>query len=196
MAPEDRRVALINAALPLVCQYGTRVTTRQIADAAGVAEGTIFRVFRDKAELLDAAIAQAFDAGPTLSELDKIDAGLPLRVRLMAAISVLQRRVLRLFDLMMALGSTAPPEHVAQCREDAQSAHARLLERIAQVLEPDREQFRCSVPEVVRLLRLTTIAGSHPMITDGQPLTAAEITDLLLDGVRRPIDHPRKDHAC
>jgi AcrR family transcriptional regulator len=189
MPPEDRRTALIAAALPLVCQYGKKVTTRQIAEAAGVAEGTIFRVFRDKDELIQAAIAQAFDAAPTLAELDRVDASLPMRVRVMGVTSVLQRRLQLVFDLMIALKVSAPPNEVEECRQTALSAQDSIFDRIERLVEPDRELLRCSVPEFVRLLRLVTFAGSHPMITNGQPLSAGEVTDLLLDGVRRRPDH-------
>ena len=49
---EDRRRELAQATLPLVIEHGRAVTTRQIAQAAGVAEGTIFRVFDTKDDLV------------------------------------------------------------------------------------------------------------------------------------------------
>ena len=52
LPPEERRAAIIDAARPLLIEHGENVTTRQLADAAGIAEGTIFRVFADKDELL------------------------------------------------------------------------------------------------------------------------------------------------
>lgn len=48
MSPEQRREMIVRAALPLVVEYGTSVTTAQIARAAGIGEGTIFRAFGDK----------------------------------------------------------------------------------------------------------------------------------------------------
>ena len=56
MAPEDRRAALIAATVPLLHEHGLDVSTRKIAEAAGVAEGTIFGVFPDKHSLVVAAL--------------------------------------------------------------------------------------------------------------------------------------------
>ena len=47
---------IIEAMLPLLLEHGEMVTTRQIAEAAGIAEGTIFRVFADKDELIAAVV--------------------------------------------------------------------------------------------------------------------------------------------
>jgi len=57
LAPEERRTAIIAATLPLLRAEGLHVSTRRIAECAGVAEGTLFRVFPDKAALLAAALA-------------------------------------------------------------------------------------------------------------------------------------------
>ena len=38
---------------------------------------------------------------------------------------------------------------------------------------------------MARLLRLLTFSGTHPMITDGNPLTAEQIVSVLLDGLLR-----------
>ena len=52
MSPEDRRQMIVRAVLPLVVEHGAAVTTSQIARAAGICEGTVFRAFKDKDELL------------------------------------------------------------------------------------------------------------------------------------------------
>ena len=61
LSPDERRAALVDATVPLLLEHGRAVTTRQIAEAAGIAEGTIFRVFATKEELVDAALDAAFD---------------------------------------------------------------------------------------------------------------------------------------
>lgn len=55
----DAREALIEAALKVFADLGTRgATTRRIAEAAGVNEVTLFRHFRSKGDLLEAALKE------------------------------------------------------------------------------------------------------------------------------------------
>src|SRR6476646_4961473 len=81
---EERRSAIVAASLPLFLDQGAAVTTREIAQAAGIAEGTIFRVFADKTALLDAVIEAALDPTPTNAAMERIDSALPLEARLTA----------------------------------------------------------------------------------------------------------------
>ena len=61
MPADERRAAILAAARPLVLEHGRTTTTKLIADAAGVAEGTIFRVFPDKEALLHAVAADTLN---------------------------------------------------------------------------------------------------------------------------------------
>jgi len=109
LPPQERREALINATLPLVLWHGPGVTTRQIAEAADVAEGTIFRVFDDKEALIRAVVERAMDPSGTLRDLDGIDRGLPLRAKLETAVTIMQSRLQGVFALIDALGWQGPP---------------------------------------------------------------------------------------
>jgi AcrR family transcriptional regulator len=72
----------VAATLPLLLEHGPAVTTRQIAEAAGVAEGTVFRVFPDKESLLEAVVESAFDMTAIDAALAAIDPAQPLEDRL------------------------------------------------------------------------------------------------------------------
>src|SRR6476660_5611770 len=105
LPPSERRAEIVAATLPLLLVHGASVTTRQIAEAAGIAEGTIFRVFPDKESLIAAVVESAFDATSTDAALAGIDPALPLEARLVEAVEILRRRVADLWQLRTALGS-------------------------------------------------------------------------------------------
>jgi AcrR family transcriptional regulator len=191
LAPDDRRAMLVATTLELVMESGADVSTRQIAEAAGVAEGTIFRVFDTKEELLRAAWASVFDPSALVTELGKVDRSAGLEDRLGLAVEALQAHVRRVIRVLYALRSarepamrptprTGPPGH--RHPDDAEAILAALVD----LIEPDAAQLRFEPQEAARRLHLVTFAGSHPMITHGQPLTAPEIVSLLLDGIRAP----------
>jgi AcrR family transcriptional regulator len=192
LPPDERRAALVEATLPLVARYGMKVTTRQIAEAAEVAEGTIFRVFPDKEALVRAALDAALDPEPVLEELSSVDTALPLRPRLLAVTSILQRRPTMVFGVLIAVRLQAPPD-VEGKRAEKQRTDQPIYVAVERLLEPDRAAFDIPLSEVTRLLRLLTFAGTHPMITENQPLTADEIVSVLLDGVLR---HENRGHPC
>src|SRR5579864_1889929 len=93
LPPDERRTAIVNATLPLLLHNAGMVTTRQIADAAGIAEGTIFRVFADKDAVFAAVVDAALDVGPLELAIALIDRDQPLDVALEAAIAIMQQRV-------------------------------------------------------------------------------------------------------
>lgn len=186
LPPDERRATLIEATVSLIGEHGTKVTTRQIAEAAGVAEGTIFRVFNDKDELVTAAVGAVLDPRPMIAEIEAIDLTLPLRDRMVRLTMVLQRRLISVFGLMHAMGVKGPPEELREHRETMRPANDLLYCAAARVLAPDGHRFRYSVHEVTRILRLITFSGSHPLISDGNQLTAEQIVSVVLDGM---LDH-------
>jgi AcrR family transcriptional regulator len=172
---------IIAATLPLLLAHGPAVTTRQIAEAAGVAEGTIFRVFATKESLIEAVVESAFDMTSIDSSLGAIDPTLPLERRLIAAVDILRRRFADLMQLKtavesMALGGRAPA--MADRRRPTD------LSGLAAVFEPDRDQLRRDPLEAAYLLRGLTITGTHPALILDEPLSSAEIVSLFLDGTR------------
>jgi AcrR family transcriptional regulator len=214
MPLEDRRSALISATEPLLERYGRDVSTRQIAEAAGVAEGTIFRAFATKDELIDAVMDEVFDEARTRTAIAAIDRALPLPERLVAAVTVLQHRTRRVFALFHALrlrpgwaGGSGhqegePPAHDklhASQRHDREQMELVLLDLIG----PDASGLRVSPGEAVTVLRGAVFALTHPLLGDERLARPDRIVDLVLHGVGRdlsrdqPHDLPQnEDTTC
>ncbi|GAA3914878.1 hypothetical protein Aau02nite_41920 [Amorphoplanes auranticolor] len=187
MAPEDRRAALIAATIPLLHEHGLDVSTRQIAQAAGVAEGTIFGVFPDKLSLLSAAIVQAFDPAPTLDAVAAIDPGGDLRVRLSAAATLIMNRFARNARLMAAAGHghhAKDPAGIARMNR----AREQLLAALTELIEPDAALLRRTPAEVARLVLLFCGANTFGPFADHR-FDGDELVSLLLDGLLVPPDH-------
>jgi len=186
LPPEERRAAIIAATEPLLLARGPEVSTREIAEAAGIAEGTIFRVFATKDELIDAVFADAFDPEAGLQDLQRIDPFLDLESRITEVTAILQRRVRRAFALIHALGYQRLRELGAR-RGGRPPDRTLAVAAVTAVLEPDRDRLRVSPQQAARLLTALVMSLGHPMMArgdepDDQP-DPREIAHLLLYGI-------------
>jgi AcrR family transcriptional regulator len=184
MAPEDRRAALIAATVPLLHEHGLEVSTRKIAEAAGVAEGTIFGVFPDKHSLVVAALLHALDPQPTLDKLAEIDPELDLRFRLVRAADLINELFTGNAKLMsaarsLAMATGAHPEAAVRMT----ITREKLLRAITAVIEPDGDQLRRPPSTVARLFLLYCGANIYGPFGEPGKLNGEEMVSLLLDGL-------------
>src|SRR3954451_15091468 len=92
LPPDERRAAIVTAVLPVLRERGADATTRELAAAAGVAEGTLFRVFPDKKAIVRAAVEQVIDPRPLVAELEGIGPDVDVRSAVRLAVGALQAR--------------------------------------------------------------------------------------------------------
>ena len=154
--------------------------------AAGVAEGTLFRVFADKDALIDAAICAAFDPRTSEAELERIDRSQDLRSKLIEAVEIIQRRVSAIWQLI-AVMQLAPPVAKPPPIGPNNVEDARLRALLASLFEPHRDDLRVEPEHAARLLRALAFAGTHPRMID-VPMTSHEVVSVLLDGIRAGRD--------
>ena len=173
---EERRAAIVQATLPLFLEQGGAVTSKEIAQAAGIAEGTIFRVFEDKTALLDAVMEAALDPAPTELAVRAIDETLPFEDKLIAAVEILRQRVLYVFHVLsVASGTTLGPTKPRNVE----------LPSLTAIFESESEHLSRAPADAARVLRGLTFACVHPSFGADEPLTSRDIVAVLLDGIRR-----------
>lgn len=187
------RAKLIDATLAVVAEVGyVHASTRAIAEAAGVAEGTIYRHFPDKATLFFAAAvesnapAMAWVAGlPARAGEATVEANLTEALRQLAA---LQERIVPLELAMLADPELAaqrqqvlaasggrppgPPEAIA-----AYLAAERRLGRIRADVDP----IEAAIVILAALFGLALTPGRLPVALD--PDRVGAVVRLLVRGI-------------
>jgi AcrR family transcriptional regulator len=191
MNAELRRAAIVAYTLPLLTEHGPNVTTSQIATAAGIAEGTVFRVFKDKRELLLTCLHTALDTETEANLIEAVDRALPLAQRLTKAIGYANDYQARLWAVAQALQAAgidprdAAPDH--KDREPGPPAgFTRVSWAIAGLIDPATDPVRIDPELAARMLLGLAFAGRMQRAglsaTISEP---AEIVDLFLHGILR-----------
>ncbi|MEV0399569.1 TetR/AcrR family transcriptional regulator [Actinoallomurus sp. NPDC050550] len=184
MDADQRRAMIVAATLPLVVEYGASVTTAKIARAAGIGEGTIFRVFPDKDALLKACVAEAVRPDDTVRHLGAISLDQPLADRLAEAAEVIRGHLTRMGAVISALAATGrlePPKPDAEGRlPDREAGLAAPRAALAALFEPDQDRLRLSAERLADAFQLMVMSAGRPGAPD--PLTIEELVDLFLHG--------------
>lgn len=189
LPPDERRRALIDATIPLLLEHGPTVPTRRIAEAAGVAEGTIFRVFESKDDLLHACLIDALSTDDLVADLRGVE-NLDLHATLVATTSALIRRgdTIRTLFGMLHQGSgplVAHPHTDSTCqRPDPALIRDDVLAVITEALAPHAGALTQPV-RTVALTLMTLGYGAAHMGSAPDSLDPEALADILLEGITR-----------
>lgn len=195
MAPEERRQAIINATLPMLLERGTDVSTREIAHAAGVAEGTIFRAFDTKHDLIHATIHAALMPDAAITQIADLPEGQALAQRVSAIIEVLRDEIHRTRSLFAhfarpaaesepvgppraPFGGIRPPFNVHENK-------TRLNAAVAAALEPYSGELAVPTAFATNLLSALAFASSFTLTEREPPISSEELSDVVLHGIAK-----------
>lgn len=186
MSVEERRAAILDVAVPMLIEHGGNVKTSDIAAAAGIAEGTLFRAFPDKAALFVACLRATLESDDEVAQIERIDATLPLEQRLTLAVQAVSDYQTRLWSVMVALRSAGVDlrDRDAQEHDGPPKAMIRISSAIACLFEPG--QLRVA-PDLAARLLLGSVF-SNRLQHEGLGNTGADLTelvDLFLHGILR-----------
>ncbi|WP_067480751.1 TetR/AcrR family transcriptional regulator [Actinomadura hibisca] len=183
MPADERRSMIVQAALPLVAARGDAVTTAQVARAAGIGEATIFRVFADKGELLEACLAEALCPDRVLADLAAIPLTDPLPTRLAGAATAIETYLARMGQVIAALQATGHdrggrrtdgsasggrvrsadgPASGGRPAPDRDAAMDRTRDALTALLEPDRDTLRLPPEQIAEIFMGTVLAWARP----------------------------------
>lgn len=181
MSREDRRAAIMDAVVPLLIARGRSVTSRQIAEAAGVAEGTIYAVFEDKEELIAACVQRYLDGANQAAPILAMDPGASLGDLIEQVVVLIRKRITEAFALL-ALLRPAPGTRARDLRRRP-AEDGLFTEAISELLLPYADQLSIPPRRAAQVIRAAAFSMSHPLIIGDAPFAISEIRDLLLHGL-------------
>jgi AcrR family transcriptional regulator len=170
---------ILETALPLVLEHGDKVSTLEIASAAGIAEGTIYRVFASKQELIEAVVDYGLDPGPTEEAIAAIDPDADLEDIVTEVVAVVRRRGSETWRLISTVGPDYRLRHKDRQRDRRSDMDSPAL---VQLLRHHRKELEADPAEAARILLAISVALTHPALIT-EPLPPKRIAGYFLRGV-------------
>jgi AcrR family transcriptional regulator len=195
MTADERRRAIVEATLPLLLAQGPDLSTREIAAAAGVAEGTIFRVFDSKDALITAVIEAATRPTATLAALAALEPQ-TLEERTTAVLDILTTDVQRIRSLFSHLARAGLKPHPPKGHDHGhghghghgpgrEDGRAQVLSATATAFEQYSDELSVPADTVARLLSAMAFATSFSLTTDDIPPSPETLASLVLHGIAK-----------
>lgn len=176
MTQPERREAIIQATLPLLLDQGSDLSTREIAAAAGIAEGTIFRVFQTKRDLIHQTIAAALQPDQAIQQIQALPAGQPLEVRVEHLLGILLAEVHRTRALVANFCSVRGSEDRSSHPRGPEpfAARKQLVTASTVALSPHQDELRVPAHLAAQLLSALSLAAALEGDSDFNPHRLAQ----------------------
>ncbi len=175
------------AAIPLFLEHGAALTTRQLADQLGIAEGTIFRAFGDKDALVRGVVDAFFDHADQSLAPELADPDLPLAEKLRVTIRDGRARARGVFAMISLLEPGEAHDYMKQRR------HGQAEKAATIAFAADADEINMPPERVDALIRLLVIAASAPHLCGGTPPSDDELVDFALYGI---VGRPASDDSA
>ena len=193
MSQDERRAAIVRSTLPLLIEHGGNVSTSQIADAARLAEGTVFRAFKDKQDLLIACMRAGLNSDEEVAVIERIGTGGPLPDRLTRGVEAISGYLDRIYAVGQALRAGGiSPESMRERLHGGEEKQEpgpppemlRVSHAMSGLFDEATDNLRVDPERAVRMLLGLVFTNRMQGHGFGEPMgDPAEIVDLFLHGV-------------
>lgn len=194
MPPDQRRESILAAARPLLIKHGRAFTTRQLAEAVGIAEGTIFRVFATKEEIINELVSRTLDPTTVCQQIRQVDHDDPL-VLVDTIMTLLEADGEQAMEVLTAArphtctttkaSDDAPGDaHPGHCRRGVH--HARfgaIRQAIIEALGTQTTSLRTDPVTTAQLIMAAAMTIRSPFWDNDSTISTDELADLVCHGI-------------
>ena len=179
LAPDERRTAIVEAVVALLASRGPAVTSAEIADAAGIAQGTIFHAFADKQALIDAVVTHVMDVDDLIASLEALDRVPVLEDRLATCAALVIAHMERMIPTVMKCGLPAG-------LDADRHPGVKLQQAITTLMEPDAAMLAHPPVQLAAVFFGLCVASAQQVALGETPTMPSprELVELFLDGAR------------
>ena len=177
MAPDERRAMIVEQSVPLFLEHGASLTTRQLAEELGIAEGTIFRAFGDKESLKRAVVETFFTQSRERMMQGMVDPALPLEQKVSTLVAGTRMWMQNMMRMVSLLDRSQIPALFAGNRDDAYRT------AVAKIFAPDADELTIAPDRLGPIVRLAGMAANAARFDQDAGLSDDELVHFILYGI-------------
>jgi AcrR family transcriptional regulator len=187
LSPDERRESIIAVAIPLLSQKGDSLVVSEVAEAAGVAEATVFKVFPSRDSLIQSIIQSVIDTAELQAQLQQDRDRLPRdeSSELADILEILRSYFVSALAAMRSIGSPKSRSLTVGTRQLLEPADSMVREEFAlRFSSPDRAWMK----RTFEMIFVSTIysAATRELAGLDTPTTSELIQTLLHGAIMRP----------